>query len=124
MNLRRCAVAVAMTVSFGVPSLAADVDGKWIAQVALRGGASATQTLTLKAAGDTLTGNMQGTVGPPAEISNGTIMGNEVAFKIVRQVNGERIEQSYKGTLAGDELKLSADNGRGGGRDLIFKRDK
>ena len=124
MNLRKCAVVVAMTVSFGVLSLAADVDGKWIAQVALRGGTSATQTLTLKAAGDTLTGNMQGTVGPPAAISDGTIMGNEVAFKIVRQVNGEKVEQAYKGTLAGDELKLSADNGRGGGRELVFKRTK
>jgi hypothetical protein len=112
-----------MVVSCGILALAADIDGKWVSEVPLRGGNSATQTLTLKAAGDTLTGSLLGALGP-VEISEGTIMDNAVAFKIVRQVNGSTIAQIYKGTLAGDELKLTTDNGRGRGRELTFTRAK
>ena len=125
MNLRKCVVALAMAVSFGALVLAADVDGKWTAEVAGRGGNTTTQTLTLKAAGDKLTGSLDGGRGGPVDISEGTIMGNAVAFKVVREFNGNKREQTYKGTLAGDELKLSMDNGRGRGpQDITFKRAK
>jgi hypothetical protein len=125
MNLRKCMVIVALAVSFGVLALAADIDGKWTAEVAGRGGQTNTQTLTLKAAGDKLTGSIEGGRGGPTEISDGTIMGTAVAFKIVRQFGENKIEQTYKGTLSGDELKLSMDNGRGRGpQDVTFKRAK
>ena len=125
MNLRKCAVVVAMVMSLGLLALAADIDGKWTAEVQGRGGNTQTQTLTLKAAGDKLTGSMEGGRGGAAEISDGTIMGSAVAFKIVREFNGNKFEQTYKGTLAGDELKLSMDNGRGRGpQDITFKRAK
>jgi len=125
MNLQKSVVTVAMVASFGVLALAADVDGKWTAEVAGRGGNTATQTLTLKAAGDKLTGSIEGGRGGSVEISDGTIMGSAVAFKVVREFNGNKIEQTYKGTLAGDELKLSMDNGRGRGpQDITFKRAK
>jgi hypothetical protein len=125
MNLRKCLVAVAIVMSLGLLALAADIDGKWTAEVAGRGGNTQTQTLTLKAAGDKLTGNMEGGRGGAVEISDGTIMGSAVAFKVVREFNGNKFEQTYKGTLAGDELKLSMDNGRGRGpQDVTFKRAK
>jgi hypothetical protein len=125
MNLRKGAVVVAMAVSFGMLALAADIDGKWTAEVAGRGGNTQTQTLTLKAAGDKLTGNIDGGRGGAVEISDGTIMGSAVAFKVVREFNGNKFEQTYKGSLAGDELKLSMDNGRGRGpQDITFKRAK
>ena len=125
MNLRKCLVAVAIVMSLGLLALAADIDGKWTAEVAGRGGNAQTQTLTLKAAGDKLTGNMEGGRGGAVEISDGTIMGSAVAFKVVREFNGNKFEQTYKGTLAGDELKLSMDNGRGRGpQDVTFKRAK
>jgi hypothetical protein len=125
MNLRKCVVVAAMAMSLGVLALAADVDGKWTAEVAGRRGNTTTQTLTLKAAGDKLTGSMDGGRGGAVEISDGTIMGSAVAFKVVREFNGNKVEQTYKGTLAGDELKLSMDNGRGRGpQDITFKRAK
>jgi hypothetical protein len=125
MNLRKFVVIVAMTLSFGMLAFAADVDGKWTAEVAGRGGNTTTQTLTVKAAGDKLTGSMDGGRGGAVEISDGTIMGTAVAFKVVREFNGNKFEQTYKGTLAGDELKLSMDNGRGRGpQEITFKRAK
>jgi hypothetical protein len=114
-----------MVMSLGLLALAADIDGKWTAEVQGRGGNTNTQTLTLKAAGDKLTGSMEGGRGGAVEISDGTIMGAAVAFKVVREFNGNKFEQTYKGTLAGDELKLSMDNGRGRGpQDITFKRAK
>jgi hypothetical protein len=125
MNLRKFVVIVTMTLSFGMLAFAADVDGKWTAEVAGRGGNTTTQTLTVKAAGDKLTGSMDGGRGGAVEISDGTIMGTAVAFKVVREFNGNKFEQTYKGTLAGDELKLSMDNGRGRGpQEITFKRAK
>ena len=125
MNLRKCVVVVAMAVSFGMLALAADVDGKWTAEVAGRGGNTTTQTLTLKAAGDKLTGSMEGGRSGAVEISDGTIIASAVAFKVVREFNGNKFEQTYKSTLAGDELKLSMDNGRGRGpQEIAFKRAK
>jgi len=125
MNLRKCVVIVAMAMSFGMLAFAADIDGKWTAEVAGRGGNTQTLTLTLKAAGDKLTGSMEGGRGGAVEISDGTLMGNAVAFKVVREFNGNKREQTYKGTVAGDELKLSMDNGRGRGpQDITFKRAK
>ena len=123
MNLRKYMVIAAMVVSLGILAFAADIDGKWTAEVAGRGGNTTTQTLMLKAAGDKLTGSLDGGRGGPTEISDGTIMGSAVAFKIAREFNGNKIEQNFKGTLAGDELKLSREGGRGA-QEITFKRAK
>jgi hypothetical protein len=86
-------------------------------------GGTVTQTLMLKATGDKLTGSLEGGRGGPVEISDGTVNGNDVAFKVVREFGGNRFEQNFKGTVAGDELKLTISGGRGS-RDVMFKRAK
>jgi len=110
---------------------AADIDGKWTAQFQGRGGNTQTQTLTLKASGSTLTGSMEGGRGGSVDISNGTIDGDNVSFKVVREFNGNQFTQQYKGTLSssGDlALTVSGGGGRGkrggsgGGREVVFKR--
>ena len=68
-------------------ALAADIDGKWTAQVQGRGGNTLTQTLTLKASGNTLTGSFEGARGGAVDISSGTIDGDNVSFKVVREFN-------------------------------------
>ncbi len=106
---------------------AADIDGKWTAETEGRNG-PVTQALTLKADGNTLTGSMQGGRGGAVDISDGTINGSDVSFNIVREFNGNKITQQYKGTLSGGELKLTVSGGRGGrsregrSRELVFKR--
>ncbi len=110
---------------------AADVDGKWTAQVQGRGGNTQTQTLTLKASGSKLTGSMEGGRGGAMDISGGTIDADNVSFKVVREFNGNQFTQQYKGTLSssGDlTLTVSRGGGRGkrggsgGGREVVFKR--
>lgn len=114
-------------------AFAADIDGKWTAQVQGRGGNTQTQTLTLKASGNTLTGSFEGARGGAVDISSGTIDGNNVSFKVVREFNGNQFTQEYKGTLASSgELTLTVSGGGrggrgtrgsfGGGREVVFRR--
>lgn len=100
---------------------AADIDGKWTAQVEGRNG-TRTQTLMLKADGNKLTGSMEGGRGGSTEISNGVIDGDNVSFSIVREFGGNQITQQYKGTLSNGELKLTMSGGRRGDVELTFKK--
>ena len=101
----------------------AAVDGKWTAEVQGRGGTQ-TQTLTLKSSGSTITGSIEGGRGGPAEISEGKVDGDNVSFKVVRNLGDKgNITQSYTGMVKGDEMMLKMDGGRGP-QDITFKRSK
>ena len=123
MRKYRLAILSALVMAIGFVAYAADIDGKWTAETQGRRGPQ-TQTLTLKAAGDKLSGSIDAGRGGATEISDGTIMGSTVAFKVVREFNGNKVEQTYKGTLAGDDLKLTMEGGRGGPQEIAFKRAK
>jgi hypothetical protein len=97
-------------------ALAADLDGKWTAEVEGRNG-TVTQTLLLKASGNNLTGSFEGGRGGAVDISDGTIDGNNVSFKVIREFNGNQFTQQYKGTLSdAGELNLTVSMGGGGRR--------
>jgi|KBSSwiStaDraftv2_1062776.scaffolds.fasta_scaffold1199676_2 hypothetical protein len=116
-------------------ALAADIDGKWTAEVEGRRG-TVTQTLVLKASGSTLAGSFEGARGGAVDISDGTIDGNNVSFKVIRDFNGNQFTQQYQGTLSdAGELKLTVSmgggggfggkggrGGRGGERSVVFKK--
>ena len=116
----QCMIALAALTLW--VSFAADIDGKWTGQIQGRNGPQ-TQTLMLKASGNTLTGSVQGGQGGPVDISNGTVDGNTVSFEVMREFGGNKITQSYKGALAGGELKLTVSGGRGEPREVIYKKE-
>jgi hypothetical protein len=106
--------------------LAADIDGKWVLEAQGPNGKQ-TQTLTVKAEAGKLTGTMdnQGTVvDGKVNIVDGTIDGSKVAFTVVRDLNGTQITRKFSGTLAGAELKLTAETvgGPGGAQEMVFKK--
>jgi hypothetical protein len=104
-------------------SFAADIDGKWTGQVEGRNGPQ-TQSIMLKASGNTLTGTIDGGRGGPVEISNGTIdADNKVSFTVVREFGGNKVTQEYKGMLSGGELKLTVSGGRGEPREVKYKKE-
>jgi len=125
-----------LAVITGVASLtwAAGIDGKWTAEVPGRGGNTQTRTLMLHASGGKLTGSFEGPRGGAVDISEGSIDGDNVSFKVVREFNGNQFTQQYKGTLSGSgelTLTVSGDSGRrgggkrggkGAGREVVFKR--
>ena len=116
LRLVRVSLLVAIACSL---ALAADIDGKWTGE----GGTRGTQTLTLKAEGSTLTGNMTTALGE-LPIANGKIDGSKVSWAVVIEFNGNFITQNFSGTLEGDELKMTVEGSRGGPRQVIYKRSK
>lgn len=118
-------------------AVAADVTGKWVAEVEGRNGNTSQMTFTLKADGSSLTGTVMGGMGggrrggggggaPAAtEISNGKIDGDTVSFEVKRAYGGNEFITKYTGTLSGDTLNLKETrNGRNGEttRDIAAKR--
>ena len=85
---------------------AADVTGKWTAQVPGRGGQTRETTFNLKAEGDKLTGTVSGMQGDNP-ISDGKVSGDEVSFKVKVSFNGNDFAMVYKGKVAGDEIKFT-----------------
>ena len=73
----RCVIALAALTLW--VSFAADIDGKWTGQSQGRRGPQ-TQTLMLKADGNTLTGTLEGGRGGPVQITHGTIRGQKCFF--------------------------------------------
>ena len=106
MKLRNIGLATGLLFALWAVALAAGVDGKWVGQVPGRDGAMQETVINLKADGDKLTGTITGRGGETA-ISDGTIKGDDVAFKVVREFNGNKFTLAYKGKLAGDEIKFT-----------------
>src|ERR1041385_5434392 len=93
--------AVLLCVSFGL--LAADVTGKWTAQVPSRQGGTREQTFDFKADGDKLTGSISGRQGDIA-IMDGKITGDTISFTVKMQYGNNSVEQKYTGSVSGDEI--------------------
>jgi hypothetical protein len=84
---------------------AADVTGKWTAQVPGRQGTTET-TFNFKVEGNKVTGTVVSQQGD-MPISDGKIEGDTLTFTVVREFNGNQMKLNYKGTVAGDEIKFT-----------------
>jgi hypothetical protein len=96
-----CFVFAALSVVW-----AADVDGKWTAQVPGRGGQTRETTFTFKAEGEKLTGTVSGMQGDNP-ISDGKITGDEISFSLKLNFQGNDFTFHYKGKVSGDEIKMT-----------------
>ena len=99
--LSACLVLAAISMAW-----AADLNGKWVAQVPGRNGQTRETTFNFKVEGKTLTGTVSGMQGDNP-ISDGTVNGDDVSFTVVASFNGNEVKLLYKGKAAGDELKLT-----------------
>jgi len=102
-------------------AFAADVSGKWTAEMQGRDGQTMTSTFNLKADGATLTGTVSGRMGE-TPITNGKIDGDTISFDVVREYNGNSFTLHYTGTLSTDTIKFKVDGGRGPAREITAKR--
>lgn len=113
-------IGVAMAEEKGSPT------GTWKWSVEVNG-QTRESTLKLKLDGDKLTGAMVGRNNNETKIEDGTYKDGEVAFKITRERNGNKIVQTFKGKLSGDTIKgkIEVDrNGQTQSRDWEAKRAK
>jgi hypothetical protein len=122
------AVALLVASTIAVTAFAADVSGTWTWTAKSKKGKETQNTLTLKAEGEKLTGEL--TRGArSAEISNGTIKGDQVSFEVTTERNGNAQTTKYEGKVEGDTIKGTQTGSRKGGgvgrsREWEAKRSK
>jgi hypothetical protein len=100
-------------------AMAADISGKWTAEMPGRGGQTREQTFNFKVDGNTLTGTVSGRQGDMA-ISDGKIDGDQVSFTQTMEFNGNTMKMIYKGTISGDSIKFTRTREGGEGRAQEF----
>jgi hypothetical protein len=64
-----------------------------------------TAKLTLKADGDTLSGNVDSSMGGVIEFSGGSVSGDDVAWNMEIDSPLGKIDLEYKGRITGDEIE-------------------
>ena len=89
---------------------AADVTGKWSAEMQGCDGQKRVQTFNLKAEGDKLTGTVSSPMGE-RQIVDGKVSGDDVSFAVEVEFNGEKRKIQYTGKIVGDELKMKSGTG-------------
>ncbi len=108
MKIRIASLSACFVLALITAAWAADVSGKWTAEIPGRQGAMQTTTFTFKVEGGKLTGTVSGRQGQPdSEISEGKVSGDDISFIVVREFQGNSIKLSYKGKVAGDEIKFT-----------------
>jgi hypothetical protein len=120
---KRILILSCFLLALSLVCFAADVTGKWTAQVPGRDGQTRETTFDLKAAGAALTGTMSGR-GEPAPISDGKISGDNISFTVVREFGGNSVKMNFTGTVAGDEIKMKREGGQGQPVEFVAKRAK
>lgn len=110
-----------------LPAFAADdATGTW-KWTSMFNNNSIESTLKLKQEGEKLTGVYVGRNNMETAIEDGTVKGDAVSFKIVREFNGNKFAMKYSGTLSGDAIKGKTSFDRDGQsqeRDWEAKRQK
>jgi hypothetical protein len=106
MQIFRFTRAVLFLLLAAVAVFAADVNGKWVAQVPGRGGETREATFNLKADGNQLTGSVTTPRGE-VQISDGKVDGDNISFTQEMEFNGNHVKLLFKGKVAGDEIKFT-----------------
>ena len=106
LSVLMAVLAAAVVSSLPLQAADAAVAGKWTAQVPGRDGQTRDVTFNFKTAGDKLTGTMSGRQGD-LEITDGKVKGDEVSFDVTMTMQGNAMKMTYKGKVAGDEIKFT-----------------
>ncbi len=117
MNLSRFSVMFLLLLT-AAAALAADVSGKWVAQMPGRGGETREVTMNFKADGGSLTGSITSPRGD-APISDGKVDGDDISFTQVLEFNGNQVKLLFTGKVSGDEIKFTRQR-EGGDRKQEF----
>jgi hypothetical protein len=121
--MRKLLTTGILTGLLALTAMAADVTGKWTAQVPGRGGQMREQTFHFKAEGGALTGTVSGRQGE-MPIAEGKIDGDNISFTQTMEFNGNSMKLVYRGVVAGDEIKFTRtrDGGDQPGQEFTAKR--
>ena len=119
MKMKTILIGTVVLLALIGTAWAADVTGKWGAQMEGRNGTTET-TFDFKVDGTKLTGTMATSRGEN-EISEGKVEGDDISFVIVRTFGENEMKLVYKGKVKGDEITFTREmqggmmGGPGGG---------
>jgi hypothetical protein len=119
MKIKILLIGAAALLVLLASAWAADVTGKWVAQVQGRQGTSE-NTFNFKVEGTTLTGTLATARGEDP-ITEGKVSGDEISFVVVRKFGENEMKTLWKGKVSGDEIKFTREfqggmmGGPGGG---------
>jgi len=123
MKVKRGIVLVCLLALGTFVMAKTSVDGTWAGEI--QGGRGPQQiTLTLKADGGKLTGNITGGRGGAINIEEGTLSGATLKFKTTQQGRGGQVTYSWTGTVKGDEIAFSRTPEGGQAQQFTAKRQK
>ena len=120
--MKKFVLALAGLLCLALVAFAADITGKWTAELPGRGGATQTTTFTFKVEGSTLTGSTSGGRGGEQPISNGKVDGDNISFDQNLSFGGNDVTIHYKGVVKGDTIEFTRDAGRGGPQTFTAKK--
>jgi len=91
---------------FALTASAADIAGTWKASIETPNG-TFESTYVFKVDGNKVTGTISMGQMDEVPISEGKIDGDSLSFIVVREFNGSQFKITYKGKVAGKEMKLT-----------------
>jgi len=109
------------TLALASVALAADVTGKWTAQVPGRGGEARETTFVFKQEGAKLTGTMTGRE-QDLQIQDGKVEGDNISFSVMQAGGGGSAKVLFKGTVSGGAIKFTRQREGGEAREFTAKR--
>jgi hypothetical protein len=107
-----------------IGALAADVTGKYVAEVQGQNGTQQ-QTFDLKTSGGKVTGTVSSPRGEQ-KIDDGKVDGDTISFTTTMKRGDMEMKMSYTGKVAGDAIEFTREmqGGQGGGRKQTFTAKK
>ncbi len=106
MKTLRFASLAGLLLLVSTAAFAADVSGKWVAEMTGRDGEPMQVTFNFTQNGEKLTGTVTGRMGE-REISEGKVSGDEISFAQVMEFQGNTMKILYKGKISGNEIKFT-----------------
>jgi hypothetical protein len=124
----RKGVILAVLILVGLVCVyAADIAGKWTTQFDSQVGVQK-YVFEFKVEGTKLTGTATSKIADAAEVktplTEGAVNGDDVTFVENLDYQGQALKITYKGKIAGDEIKFSRDVAGQGGETFVAKRAK
>ena len=117
--------SMALLLVCGSTVAAADISGKWLAQVPGPNHLLLEPTFTFKVDGAKLTGTMTYPLGDQVyrlDITEGKVGGDDVSFVVVGKIGNAETKWIFKGTAAGNRIEFAMEmqGGPGGGTPAQF----
>jgi hypothetical protein len=118
-SLKKSQALAALTLAFGwlgSSALAADANvvGTWKSSFTTADGQTIESTLKVKQEGDKLSGTVIGRNGNEYPMDEVKLTGDQLALKVSRERNGEKVTLKVVATLSGDSLKGKLESNWGG----------